>query len=1130
MAQTGFKLIFIEGHTPGAVIELNREEFILGREESTDVHIPSPAVSRRHACIRIRAGRVTLEDLNSSNGTFVNGRKIQGSVDLHPGDRISLGRSIIIALEGPPEDHPAQATIIEGMPPVIPPAPVTPDKVETVVRMPRGQQPPPPPAQQPIPPNQQQTQYSSQPPAVPHPQAAGDSMHTVIGVPQQAVAAPTQLEVTIAGGKPVFYTLAKPRYTIGRNAENDIVISSPIVSRHHAILEKTQYGYRLEVLKDVTNPILRDGRPLTEPVTLHHQAKMRIGGEDPGMMVTLRYLAPSEAVAAPPMAVNFGQKDRIMIGRDPSNDVTLDSPLVSRFHAQIERVGQRYRLTDLRSANGTFVNDKRIEGVVWLQPQDMVRVGPSRFVMGQNALVRQDETKGLQVEMVGLNKWVRKDLNLLKNISLVFHPREFVVVVGQSGGGKSTLVDAVAGYRPATQGSVFVNGTNVYKNFDAIRNEIGYVPQKDIIHMELTVWQALDYAAKLRMPPDTTREEREKRIEEVLDDLDLTHRKDVQISGLSGGQQKRVSIGVELLTSPGLFFLDEPTSGLDPGTETSLMQLMRRLADRGRTIILITHATKNVMLADKVVFLARGGHLAWFGPPDEALEYFDQFRSDRDRRTKSIEFDTIYAILDDSSKGSPEEWGKRFKEHPAYQKYIRQPLAELGHSLDGQSKPLAPVVSKTTEIARKVSRKQVSALRQFFILSARNARILTRDKPAMMLMLAVAPIVSMLDVILSFVLGRDLGSYLNGNVALGVTGTFMPIMYSVMVGALAQMREFVKESEIYKRERLVNLKVLPYVLSKVWVAALIALYQSLVYTVVHTLAFEFTGTPLDLLFMYATLYLATLAGMMLGLASSALAPNGNAVPLIVIMFLIPQFTLGGAMIPVPDYVSAPMAARWTFEALMSISGAGSDVMKDACWELPEELRDNMTLEDKAAAGCNCMGIAVLRQESCEFPGIGKFYKPVIDQPEPIEPQDIGDPPPDPVIPPAPEEPEDTTDQVVMAEYLLKLQDYQKEVEKIQDEYKRQVEEYQNLADIYEKEMEDYQEAKSTWEVERNQAVSEAEGLIDSVYKDFKWSFVDKSDPKLYYGKIFRTWASQGIIISVLLVLTILLIWRKDKVK
>ncbi len=240
--------------------------------------------------------------------------------------------------------------------------------------------------------------------------------------------------------------------------------------------------------------------------------------------------------------------------------------------------------------------------------------------MGHDQLAQFDESNGLRVDAINLNKWVRKDLNILQNISVSFKPREFIVVVGQSGGGKSTFVDAVAGYRPATPPSrVLVNDIDIYQNFDSIRNDIGFVPQKDIIHMELTIYQALDYAAQLRMPADMTDDERHKRVMEVLDDLDLTHRKDVQISGLSGGQQKRVSIGVELLTKPGLFFLDEPTSGLDPGTETALMQLMRRLADQGRTIVLITHATKNVMLGDKVIFLARGGYLAWFGPPEEAI-------------------------------------------------------------------------------------------------------------------------------------------------------------------------------------------------------------------------------------------------------------------------------------------------------------------------------------------------------------------------------------------------------------------------------------------------------------------------------------------------------------------------------
>ena len=186
----------------------------------------------------------------------------------------------------------------------------------------------------------------------------------------------------------------------------------------------------------------------------------------------------------------------------------------------------------------------------------------------------------------------------------------------------------------------------------------------------------------------------------------------VQVSRLSGGQQKRVSIGVELLTRPGLFFLDEPTSGLDPGTETALMHLLRRLADQGHTIILITHATKNVLLADKVVFMARGGYLAWFGPPEEALEYFDSYRSERDRRTGRIEFDEIYAILEDPSKGTSEDWAKRYQQHPAFQKYIAQPLREKIGSFQTKS-PARPAERNPTGVFPVVYPQKVSSLRQF---------------------------------------------------------------------------------------------------------------------------------------------------------------------------------------------------------------------------------------------------------------------------------------------------------------------------------------------------------------------------------------------------------------------------------
>ncbi|MCB9113279.1 MAG: FHA domain-containing protein, partial [Anaerolineales bacterium] len=568
-------LIDSQSQSPPREFELTAPEVVVGREDDVDFTIPSPTVSRRHARF-VREGDVyMLEDLGSSNGTFVNGKKISQRVPLHSGDEIRLGRVITLGYEAPEAEKDPMATSVSSKP-----------------AKPIG------------------------------------SMQTVIGeepLISKAFTGAPELVIAIAGEDPQTHSLSKQSITIGRVPGNDIVVPSQIVSSRHARLEKADGGYKVSVLPEAKNPVLFEGRPLEGSRILRHGDILRIGSLDPGMMVTLTYNIPGAAPKTVEQAIAFDGKDLIQIGRDPSNDVVLSSPSVSRFHAQLERVGQRYRVTDLRSSNGTFVNDERVEGAVWLKPEDTIRIGQNRFVMGRDQLAQFDDSNGLRVDAIGLNKWVRKDLNILQNISVSFKPREFVVVVGQSGGGKSTFVDAVAGYRPATPPSrVLVNDIDIYANFDAIRNDIGFVPQKDIIHMELTVYQALDYAAQLRMPGDTTPEERHNRVMEVLNDLDLTHRKDVQISGLSGGQQKRVSIGVELITKPGLFFLDEPTSGLDPGTETALMQLMRRLADQGRTIVLITHATKNVMLADKVIFLARGGYLAWFGPPDEALTYFDK--------------------------------------------------------------------------------------------------------------------------------------------------------------------------------------------------------------------------------------------------------------------------------------------------------------------------------------------------------------------------------------------------------------------------------------------------------------------------------------------------------------------------
>ena len=1067
------------GPDAGKTINLPEKELIIGRMEPADIVLNHPEVSRRHARVVFRDGKYYLEDLGSVNGTRVNDQSITGDHLLKEGDEIELGTGVkltfhqVVSSVGTKEELPVAK-------PAVPPVPV---------------------------PSASETMF--------------DLNADLSAILKSKPVTPPTLLVTVAGNDPEAHTLTKDRITLGRAADNDIVLNSMIVSRYHAVLERTPRGYEIVINAGATNTLTCQGHPVQVRQLLSHADVLRIDSELPGMMVSMTYESPVQAAARIPFTLRFDEKEKLTFGRDPGNDVLLDMPNVSRFHAQVTRVGRRYYITDLRSANGTFVNDQRIEGDVWLNPDDTIRIGPYKFVVGDQQFTRYDETEGLRVEAYHLNKWVRKDLNLLQDISLIYQPREFIVVVGQSGGGKSTLVDSIAGYRPASHGKVFVNDIDVYQNFDAIRNEIGYVPQKDIIHMELTIYQALDFAAQLRMPKDTTPAERHKRIMEVLSDLDLTHRKDVQISGLSGGQQKRVSIGVELLTRPGLFFLDEPTSGLDPGTETTFMHLMRRLADQGRTIIMVTHATKNVMLADKVVFLARGGYLAWFGPPNEALAYFDQYRSEHERRVHPMEFDQIYTILDDSSKGSPKDWATRFQEHSAFQKYIQEPLLSREKKLPETQAPQKGGKKRSRAGAR------TSGLRQFLVLSKRNVTILLRDRSSLILMLIAAPAVGALDLLLAPVMGKAPFSFETGNAANGGITLFLLTIYALLVGGMSQMREFVREADIYKRERLVNLQIIPYVTSKVWVAMLLALYHGLAYTLLHYLAFDMPGGTAEFLQVYVTLVFATLTGMMLGLVASALAPNSASAPLTMIMMFVPLIVLSGALAPIPPNISQIASTRWAFQGLLGIVGAGKDVAADICWQLDEDLRDAMTLDDKAFNQCLCMGVKVFDQNSCSFPGVGKYYTSEIDETAPTEPPPMPPEPPEPVIPEAPEPPDDKYDQVKMAQYLNALSSYQDQVKDIQDSYRNQMNLYRSMADIYEGQMKKYQEDLAVYNISRVSAVKGAEGIIGSVTKQYGWAWVDKDDPEKYYPWLFNTWIAQVNISIVYIVIILFLVKRKD---
>jgi hypothetical protein len=526
------------------------------------------------------------------------------------------------------------------------------------------------------------------------------------------------------------------------------------------------------------------------------------------------------------------------------------------------------------------------------------------------------------------------------------------------------------------------------------------------------------------------------------------------------------------------------------------------------------------MLADKVVFLARGGYLTWFGPPEEALAYFDKFRTERDRRASPMEFDHIYTLLDQEELGKGADWAERFKKDPAYQKYVVEPLKGETQARGTQtprpaSKPLP-------------ARNQVSALRQFFILSSRNLKIMTRDWFTMVLLLLTAPLMASLDFVLANGIGRNPLGFEGGNFNNVIISLIVFTNTTMLVGGLSFMRELVKEREIYKRERMVNLKLMPYILSKIWIALFLAVYQAVCYTAIRYTAFDMPGGTEELMFFFITAYLIILAGMMLGLFASALAPNANAAPLLLIMFIIPQMVMSGAMVPLPLAARAPASSSWAFQAILGIGGAGSDVDRDACWDLPKEERDELTLSEKNEQ-CVCMGKNALHEDSCSFPGLGDFYHEAIDQPDPVKPPEPGPQPKEPVLPEEPAQPENPNNILALQQYLSELTAYNEEVSRLQDEYKEKVNAWQDEQEEYREKIEAWQEELTELEVNRAIAIGSAESAIEAFKDDFDWTFLNKRDREKYLSTIFGTWGAQAIIILVLFAGTVFMQKRRDVV-
>ncbi|HEY6410920.1 MAG TPA: FHA domain-containing protein, partial [Ktedonobacteraceae bacterium] len=501
---------FLTGSLAGSVIQIHKLVITIGREPDNDIVVTDPSVSRRHAQITLNAGAWTISNLTQKNIVIVNQQHIsplqQSSISER--DTITLGAGttfLFLPNAGAPSSP--QSALNVQLPQNNPPPVMAPQ--QHIENVPSLLTSPSIIAQKPVPAPKPHNPIVAipSPPSPPPPNQVQPVQRAPLGVfdaPSSDTADAPQrnpsLEISsnTHTDKPI-YPLIKPIISIGRHPSNDIVIDEPIVSAFHAQIVRE--GERLIFIhphpqqQRTTNGLLYMGRSIAgnEPFRkpLERGDIFRIGDEH-GTLVTLAYndgTAAAQETLSEIRPIPLGAL-QISIGRLPDNVVVLNHPQVSSHHARLELVQGGYRIVDLHSTNGVYINAQRVPHQL-LNPGDEVRIGPFKLTYTGTQLTQYDESNSVRIDALVLKKMGNKHTVILNDISLAIPPRKFVALVGGSGAGKSTLMDALNGLRPAQEGKVFYNGQDYYKHLAAFSTQLGYVPQDDIIHRDLTVERVL---------------------------------------------------------------------------------------------------------------------------------------------------------------------------------------------------------------------------------------------------------------------------------------------------------------------------------------------------------------------------------------------------------------------------------------------------------------------------------------------------------------------------------------------------------------------------------------------------------------------------------------------------------------
>jgi ABC-type multidrug transport system ATPase subunit len=587
------------------------------------------------------------------------------------------------------------------------------------------------------------------------------------------------------------------------------------------------------------------------------------------------------------------------IGRATDNDIVIPDVLASRHHATLVPTAGGTEIVDNRSINGTFVNGARVDSAM-LHDGDTVTIGNIDLVFRGGTLVRRTETEAATrtggLEVHGVTWTIEGNKTLLDNISIAARPGMLTAVIGPSGAGKSTFARLVAGYTHPTTGTVSFEGHDVHAEYASLRSRIGMVPQDDVVHGQLTVRQALMYAAELRLPPDTNKADREQVVMQVLEELEMTKHLDTRVDKLSGGQRKRASVALELLTGPSLLILDEPTSGLDPALDRQVMTMLRQLADAGRVVLVVTHSLSYLDVCDQVLLLAPGGKTAFNGPPNQIGPSMGT---------------TNWADIFSSVAGDPDAAHKRF-------------LAQHGPP------PPQPPAQKPADLGQPT---KTSLRRQFSTIARRQMRLIVSDR-GYFIFLAFLPFIMG---VLSLSVPGDVGfgvpvPAIKGGEAPNEPGQILVLLNvgAIFMGTALTIRALIGERAIFLREQAVGLSTSAYILAKVFVFAGFALLQSAIVVGINVWGKKWgpgavtSGAviPPRTLELYVDVAACCVAAAMTGLALSALAKSNEQIMPLLVIAIMSQLVFQGGMIPVTgrivlDQLSWVTPARWGFASTAS---------------------------------------------------------------------------------------------------------------------------------------------------------------------------------------------------------------------